>query len=365
MTQGKLHPISERILGGTAPEPLCQAAARGAVPVPPAELIRVQVFLAGSETDAIAATACSNLEERESAEVVGAIAAEDCPVEVLEWFACRREKDPEVMAALVGNPTTPVAVLIEAAGRLPGDTLERVLDNQVRLLASPDLVEALAANPALEGAARTRLHDIQTELERRASRRAREAARPPEPLPGSEEAVPAPPEMDEATADPDMPVTGPEAPQVEEVEEEPEADAIARIMNMSVPDKIALASKGNKEERSILVRDPVKVVAMAVIRSPKLSEREVETVAAMRNVSEDVIRFISESREWLKSYAVVAALCKNSKTPVRKAQILMNRLNNRDLKMLGADRNISEVVRTTARRFFVARTAPKSISYKR
>jgi hypothetical protein len=78
-----------------------------------------------------------------------------------------------------------------------------------------------------------------------------------------------------------------------------------------------------------------------------------------------VIRFISESREWLKNYAVVVALCKNSKTPVGKAQILMNKLNNRDLKMLGLNRNIAEPVRLMARRFFVARTAAKTVSYKR
>ena len=356
MTQGDLHPISERILGGRAPEPLCRAAARGAVPIPPAELIRVQVYLAGSGMAAVAATACASLKEKESSEVVGAITAKDCRVEVLEWFACRREKDPDVMAALVRNPATPVAVLIEAAGRLPGDTMERVLDNQVRLLASPDLVEALAANPALDGAARTRLHDIQTELERRASRRAREAVRPPEPLPA------------EVAADPDLPVASPAAQkdaEVTEVEEEQEAEVIVRIMNMGVPEKITLALKGNKEERSILIRDPVKVVSMAVIKGPKLTDSEAETIASMRNVSEDVIRYISESREWLKNYGVVVALCKNSKTPVRKAQILMNRLNNRDLKMLGADRNISEAVRTLARRFFTARTATKTISYKR
>ncbi len=136
-------------------------------------------------------------------------------------------------------------------------------------------------------------------------------------------------------------------------------------MNMTVPDKIALALKGGREERAILVRDPIKVVAMAVMKSPKLNEREVEAIAGMRNVVEDVIRAVCENREWMRSYAIINALCKNPKSPVRKVLTLMSRLNNRDLKMLGADRNISEVVRIAARRTYVARTAPATRGFKK
>jgi len=123
---------------------------------------------------------------------------------------------------------------------------------------------------------------------------------------------------------------------------------------------VELALKGNREERGILIRDPIKVVALAVIKSPKLTEREVETFAGMRNVVEDVIQKIANSREWSKNYTVVLALCKNPKAPVRKIITMMTRLNNRDLRLLGMDRGIAEAVRVAARRFYVARTQPRA-----
>jgi hypothetical protein len=85
----------------------------------------------------------------------------------------------------------------------------------------------------------------------------------------------------------------------------------------------------------------------------------VESIAGMRSVVEDVIQNIANNREWSKNYAVVLALCKNPKAPVRKVITMMTRLNNRDLKLLGMDRGIAEAVRIAARRFYVARTQPK------
>ena len=80
----------------------------------------------------------------------------------------------------------------------------------------------------------------------------------------------------------------------------------------------------------------------------------------MRNVVDDVLRVIAGSRDWAKSYAIIHALCKNPKAPVRKILTFMSRLTNRDLRLLGTDRNVPEVVRITARRFYVARTDTKT-----
>ena len=360
-----LHPVSARILSGSAPEPLCRAAARGAVPVPAGELIRLQVYLAAGAGAEIAEAARASLAERGADDLLEAASAEDCSPQVLDWISSHRQENADLMAVVVGHSNTPVEALLAMAREAGGDVLERILDNQVRLLEAPDVVAVLEANPGLSGAGRARLHDIRTEIERRKVRSDKEAAA----------AAAAAAEVDESPADTSAAATeGADSGLAGIAEEqgadggfdddpEEEGDLLVRIMNMTVPDKIALALKGGKEERSILIRDPIKVVAMSVMKSPKLTETEVETISGMRNVVEDVIRLISGNREWLRSYAIINALCKNPKTPVRKVLTLMSRLNNRDLKMLGADRNISEVVRTGARRIFVARTAPATRSY--
>lgn len=372
VNESTLHPVTQRILDGQAPEPLRRAAARGAVPVPRGELIRIQVYLALAGEEGIAAAARDNLQEIPATEVESVVTTTACPREVLDWFARHRQDDAEIMTALISNADTPEDALIAAAAGSHGDVLERMLDNQMRLLDSPGLVEALDGNPAVTGAARTRLHDLKTELARRARVEAERAARPArstEELTGdapaeAESGAGAGDELDEEAAFA-AEFEAAAAPAVEDVPEDEDQEAIVRIMNMTVPDKIALAMKGNKEERGILVRDTIKVVSLAVMKSPKLTEKEVESIAGMRNVVEDVIRVVASNREWLRNYAVVVALCKNPKTPVTKTLILMSRLNNRDLKMLGSDRNIPEVVRVAARRTFVARTAPAAFSFKK
>ena len=123
-----------------------------------------------------------------------------------------------------------------------------------------------------------------------------------------------------------------------------------RIAAMSVPERLALATRGSREVRAILVRDPNKLVTTAVIASPKLTESEVESISRMTNVAEEILRIIATNRSWTKNYAVVAALTKNPKTPVTLSMTLLARLNDRDLKGLAANRNVPDVLRMNARK---------------
>jgi hypothetical protein len=127
-----------------------------------------------------------------------------------------------------------------------------------------------------------------------------------------------------------------------------------RIQALNVAQRIALAMKGSREERSILIRDPNKIVGVAVLSSPKLSDQEVETIAKMTAISDELLRIISMTRAWIKNYPVVLALAKNPKTPVGISMNLLARLNERDLRLLSSDRNVAEIVRTTARQKLTA-----------
>lgn len=136
-------------------------------------------------------------------------------------------------------------------------------------------------------------------------------------------------------------------------EDDDERSALQRLQAMNVPQRLARAMKGTREERAILIRDPNKMIAAAVLSSPKLTESEVEGIAKMASVSEDVLRIIAHTRGWMKNYAVAAALARNPKTPLAVSMNLLSRLNDKDLRTLSTNRNVPDVLRTTARKKLV------------
>jgi len=122
------------------------------------------------------------------------------------------------------------------------------------------------------------------------------------------------------------------------------------LSSLPVLDRIKLAMKGTREQRATLVRDSNKLVAAAVLSSPKLTDAEVEQFTKMGNVSEDVLRVIGHNRAWLKNYGVMLGLCKHPKTPPAISMQLLARLTEKDQKMLMIDRNIPEGLRVLARK---------------
>jgi hypothetical protein len=133
-------------------------------------------------------------------------------------------------------------------------------------------------------------------------------------------------------------------------EGEVRASTVQKIAGLNVAQRMTLAMKGSREERAVLIRDPNKIVAVAVLSSPKLTETEVESIAKMANVSDEILRMIGFSRAWTKNYAVVHALVKNPKTPVAISMNFLSRLSDKDLRNLSTNRNVPDVLRNTARR---------------
>jgi hypothetical protein len=157
----------------------------------------------------------------------------------------------------------------------------------------------------------------------------------------------------EAAVDADKPMIDTSAgPEIAD-DEDDEKSAMQRLSEMTVPQKMSRATKGTREERAILIRDPNKLIAVAVLSSPKLTDSEVEAIAKMSSVSDEILRIIARNRNWMKNYVVVSALTRNPKTPLPVSMNLLNRLNEKDLKTLSTSRNVPEVLRTTARKKIV------------
>jgi hypothetical protein len=123
-----------------------------------------------------------------------------------------------------------------------------------------------------------------------------------------------------------------------------------QLSSLSVLERMKLAMKGTREQRAVLVRDSNKLVSAAVLSSPKVNEAEVEAFTKMGNVSEDVLRIIGMNRSWVKNYGVALGLCKHPKTPPAISMSLVQRLNEKDLKMLAMDRNAKEGLRLLAKK---------------
>jgi hypothetical protein len=218
----------------------------------------------------------------------------------------------EELQQVLSNPSTPVAVLEFVAYNLaPG---------------RKELGDALLRNPSLPGQLGEWIENTAALF---AEAESSESSEAPAPL---------------QSADEDGSSSREEGPQKK-------ASVLQRIHSMSAVQKIKAALTGSQEERMILVRDPNKLVARAVLQSFRLSDHEVENFASLKDVNEEVLRRIVLSRKFMKSYAVVRALVNNPRTPIDAGLPLLHHINDRDLKSLAFNRNVSDVIRTAAEKF--------------
>jgi len=145
----------------------------------------------------------------------------------------------------------------------------------------------------------------------------------------------------------------PSAPEEELADGHVRESTVQKIAALNVAQRMSLAMKGTREERAVLIRDPNKIVGVAVLSSPKITEAEIENIAKMANVSDEILRMIGFSRNWTKSYAIIHALTKNPKTPLAMSMNFLSRLAEKDLRNLSTNRNVPEVLRVTARKKIV------------
>jgi hypothetical protein len=136
--------------------------------------------------------------------------------------------------------------------------------------------------------------------------------------------------------------------------------ALQRIAKLDIKSRIALAMRGSKEDRSILVRDSTKLVAVAVLDSPKVSESEVEGFASQKNLLDSVLRAISLKRRFAKNYTIMRNLVYNPRTPIDTSLPLVKGLLIHDLKNLLDNKEVSDTIRKTAMRMYKQRMEKKN-----
>ncbi|MCX5731685.1 MAG: hypothetical protein NTY18_10110, partial [Deltaproteobacteria bacterium] len=130
-----------------------------------------------------------------------------------------------------------------------------------------------------------------------------------------------------------------------------------RVLQMSVSEKIKLATLGNREARTLLLRDSNRLVSLAAAQSPRITDGEVLGLANSKTSSADVLRYIYERRDFLKRYALRTALVRNPKVPLPTALKFLPTLQERDIKDLSRDRNVPATVQAQAKAWLMKREA--------
>jgi len=312
-------------------------AASGLLPVPPAELIPVQVELARGRDAEIAERATETLLGLDP-RIAGPFLEHHAYESVLSFFAAE-SSHPGIIEVIIRRRDVPRQVLKDLARRVPPDLQEVLILRQDAILDEPTILQALEDNPQLSSYTQRRIAEYRQHL------LPRERGGTAGPTPAVVE------EMEEedlvitlAAIKRALPVEG-------EVEDQTGLSE-GQIRMLPVPARLKLSRGAGRVLRGFLLRDSNTQVALSALLSNNLPEQEVEQIANSRAVAEEILDAIARKREWVSRYSVAKALVKNPKTPLPISMKLINRMAVRDLRDLGRDKNIPDAVRSTALRLY-------------
>ena len=128
-----------------------------------------------------------------------------------------------------------------------------------------------------------------------------------------------------------------------------------KIQAMKVGERLKLALKGNRDARTVLLRDPNRMVQRFVLLNPRITDDEVQGLAKNRNVDRELLEGIARRKDWVSNYQVRLALATNPKTPLAMAVRFVPTLQPRDLRLLAKSKNVPAAVCSTAKRLILKR----------
>lgn len=355
-----LPPNMRKHVDPAAPPPLRMMAAKALVPLAPSDMLGA-LFMLTFDADAgvreTATKTASALPDRFSA----GLRDENVAAPVLGWFLTLLRAKDVYAEMLVLNPTTPDEAVAEVARDCSQKIAEIIGQNQLRVLRHEGIVRNLCTNPNASAALLDNVCDfavrsgvIGADIPQMQAARVRvfgPQAAPPEPGPTAEEILQ---EFQDVVA-----TEKPEDENAPPIEEAKKLSLTQRIMKMSIAQKIKLATLGNKEARSFLIRDTNKLVCTAVIRSPRITDGEVLSCATNKAVNEEVLRIIYSSREFTKNYKIKMALLKNPKLPLSVGIKFLGTLRENDIKDLSKDKNVPSALQGMAKKMLEKKNEPK------
>lgn len=329
-------------------------AAKGTLPFTQEELLPILVTYLSVEDQEISALAKKTLIEFPKHLIVNYIKEERCTPEELDILAYSIEEE-NLLSAIAGSKNVKDSTLIFLARNGSEMVQEIIITNQTRILQNPKILEALEENHKLSSLVRRKIIEIREEFfaEKKkfvpqiTEEEAREMGITQEEYMDLFESF----HIENLSEDQLFSsINLPAEPQTEE-----QQSILIQILKMTVPEKIQLALKGSQEARGILICDSSKLVREAVVKSPKITDQEICSIASNRSIDEDILRYIGTNRKFIRKYPIIKNLCFNPKTPVGITLNLLNRLTKKDLRDLSNEKNVPDTVQKMALRLFKMR----------
>ncbi|MBX3245679.1 MAG: hypothetical protein KF901_00710 [Myxococcales bacterium] len=343
-----------RFASPEAPTPAKMMAAKGMVPVKGGDLVIVLAQLAADADAKVAEAASGTLDGLPPAVLLPACAA-PLPASVLDELAERFRQRDEVLEPIIQNPALADGTLAHIARYCSERMSELIAVNQQRLLGAPDVIEALYKNKHTRMSTADRLIELcarhGVELKGIPAFQAHVEAISGQLIPEpTDEPLPTDTMFAEVLAESsDEDAVDIDAVEGTETLKEKFKPLSFRIREMTSSEKIRLALVGDAAARSLLVRDPNKQVSYAAISSPSMGDSEAAAIAHSKEVSEDIIRYVGNRKEWTRSYEVKRALCFNPKCPIGISLRFLGHLRPNDLKALSRSRGVPNPLKTAAK----------------
>jgi hypothetical protein len=360
----KLSPAAQKALG---PGPGRMMASRGMMPLPPADQLAVLYQLSIDADAGLAEAAKKTAAGLPEKLLIGSLADGSLDGRVLDFFGMMHADRPSIFDAIVQNAQVLDQTVASLAGKVDSRSVDMIATNEQRLLRHPEIIAAMYMNRR----ARMSTIDRVVELAVRNQVRVPGIAAWDEVARALTGVAPSAPHDDvafavvaEAASRDDSHVTTGDAEQVlpdEELDKLPQDDELDQnsIRNLSVPSKIRLAQLGNAFARAELIRDPLKLVAIAAIKSPGVTEIEAARYAGNSALPEDVIRYIASKREWTRLYGIKMSLCRNPKAPIAETARFLPFLREKDLTLLSKSKGVSSALIAQCRKLLMQRGGKK------
>ncbi len=350
-----LSPALHKHVDAKAPVPLRIMGAKGLVPaVAPADLVTMLYFLSFDADPSVRETATRSAAALPERIWSTALRSESLPAPVLDWLSDVLGQSPEAVQSILLNPATSDETVARLAPIVPGHLVDIIRQNELRLLRHDDIIRGICRNPNASGSTVDGACDfcvrnglLLLDVPQLVEAHRRIHGSDPTALPAGETAAAL---MVEYGAELAHEVEGDGTTPPTPEQEQKRQTMTQRILQMSVAQKIKLATLGNREARTLLLRDANRLVSLAAAQSPRITDGEILGLANSRTTNADVLRYIYEKRDFVKVYSLRAALVRNPKVPLPTALKFLPTLQEKDIKELSRDRNVPATVmaQTTA-----------------
>lgn len=350
-----MHPLVQKFIDGQLPEPMANALVGGSLPVPPLDLLLALAHATFKETP-YAPKALETIGSMPESLLASTIIGPVEPPDILGVILVNR-KEPALLETALLHENMTAEWMEKVIPHLPGKVLEIPLNNQVMWMERPVILDLLEFHPEAEYPIKRRVNEFRFDVLRLIPE---EVVKDRLAIIDEVEAG----KLDKAWAELPMPLENLEEDQEDEqalrerlskpiLDDEGNEISLTltqRVMRLRTNQKIMLALKGGKEERTLLIRESNRLIQVNVIRNGRITEGEIAYIAQMRAVHDEVLRIISQNREWMKKYTITKNLVQNPRTPLPLAMNHLKRLHEFDLKLMSTDRNVAELLRREAKR---------------